>query len=205
MPDNVQPQTPVMIFDEFLVAEEWRMLVDFTLGNTGLFTATQVIGANGDSHHDYHTRRSRVLYDLGTYQQVFSNRLMAFLPHVLTRLGRPWFPVSWIEIQLTATNHGEYFRTHADSGSGEASSRFITFVYFFHREPRAFGGGELRIYDTQATNDHASPSGPFRTVYPLQNQVIFFPSECLHEVMPVNCPSADFADSRFTVNGWLHR
>jgi Rps23 Pro-64 3,4-dihydroxylase Tpa1-like proline 4-hydroxylase len=39
----------------------------------------------------------------------------------------------------------------------------------------------------------------------MQNQIVFFPSETLHEVLPVECPSGEFADSRFTVNGWLHR
>ncbi len=205
MTENAQPQTPVVIFDEFLAAEEWRGLVTYTLGRMPDFRATQVIGADGHGYEDQRTRRSRVLYDLGPFQQLFVDRLMTFFPHVLTRLGQPWFHVAHVELQLTGTNNGEYFRMHADNGSGEAWSRHLTFVYFFHREPRAFAGGELRIYDTGANADHPVALGPYRVVYPLQNQVVLFPSGCLHEILPVGCPSGDFADSRFTVNGWLHR
>jgi Rps23 Pro-64 3,4-dihydroxylase Tpa1-like proline 4-hydroxylase len=73
-----------------------------------------------------------------------------------------------------------------------------------YREPQAFRGGALRLYDTQIDDHGNCKPGDFQTFYPAQNQIIFFPSRCLHEVMPVECPSQDFAASRFTVNGWLH-
>jgi len=205
MPDHAFAQTPVAIFDEFLVAEEWRNLLGFTLSQMSRFAATQVIGADGVGRLDQHYRRSRVLFELGPFHQLFSDRLMTFLPHVLARLHFSWFPVSHLEIQLTATNNGEYFRTHTDNDAGQVSGRTLTFVFFFHREPRGFSGGELKIYDTARNNGHSTASGPFRLMPPAQNQVIFFDSSCLHEIVPVACPSGDFADSRFTVNGWFHR
>jgi Rps23 Pro-64 3,4-dihydroxylase Tpa1-like proline 4-hydroxylase len=205
MGDSPRPQTPVVIFDEFLAAEEWRGLLAYTLSRASDFRATQIIGANGQGYMDPHTRRSRVLYDLGPIHKLFVERLMIFLPHVLTRLRAPWFPVAHFEVQLTGTNNGEYFHMHADSGPGEYLSRHLTFVYFFHREPRGFAGGDLRIYDTRVDDGHLVATGPYHVVYPLQNRVVLFPSGCLHEILPVGCPSGDFADSRFTVNGWLHR
>ena len=205
MAHSESPTTPIVIFDEFLVAEEWHGLLEFTMQRAPHFVATQVIGSNGSNHTDNQTRRSRVLYDLDIYQHLFADRLMTFLPHVLARLSHEEFPVSHIEAQLTATNNGEYFRVHNDNDAGPVRGREITFVYFFHREPRAFLGGELRIFDTHWEGDRIAAAGPHRIVYPLQNQVVFFPSYCLHEILPVGCPSRQFADSRFTVNGWLHR
>ena len=41
------------------------------------------------------------------------------------------------------------------------------------------------------------------TIEPLCGSIVFFPSECLHEITPVAC-GADFGDGRFTVNGWVH-
>ncbi|HEY2383822.1 MAG TPA: proline hydroxylase, partial [Terriglobia bacterium] len=35
--------------------------------------------------------------------------------------------------------------------------------------------------------------------------IVFFPCEQLHEITSVKCPSQLFADSRFTLNGWLRR
>jgi SM-20-related protein len=39
---------------------------------------------------------------------------------------------------------------------------------------------------------------------PGQNFVVFFPAAAIHEVSVVQCPSRDFADSRFALNGWIH-
>jgi len=211
MPDEIptetteQPHSPIVIFDEFLVAEEWRALLDFTLGNMAGFTTTQVIGADGTSRQDTQYRRSRVLFELGYFHDLFSQRLLTFLPHVLSRIGWQPFPVTQMEIQLTGTNNGEFFRMHTDNDSSHVSGRALTFVYFFHREPLAFSGGELCIYDTIRNNGSAAQAGPRRILYPSQNQVVFFDSACLHEVLPVHCPSGDFGDSRLTVNGWFHR
>jgi SM-20-related protein len=205
MPENGQPQTPVAIFDEFLVAQEWRALVDFTLIHESQFSTTEVIGSNGQSRLDQSYRRSRVIFDLGPFHQLFADRLLTFLPQVLLRLSHSAFSVSQMEIQLTATNNGEYFRVHTDNDHGQVARRALTFVYFFHREPCSFLGGALRIYDTAHNNGTATRVGPHRDVYPEQNQVVFFNSSCLHEIIPVECPSGDFADSRFTVNGWFHR
>jgi SM-20-related protein len=202
---NPTPRTPVAILDEFLVAQEWRGLLDYALSNAVSFRDTQVVGADGGSVLDLQNRRSRVLFELGPYHPMFSHRLMTFLPHVLLRLGQPGFAVSQLEIQLTATNANEFFRAHTDNQSPHVQGRHITFVYFFHREPRQFDGGELRIFDTEEHHGQSVAVGPYRLVYPAQNQAVFFSSSCLHEILPVVCPSGDFADSRFTVNGWFHR
>jgi len=205
MTNQAQAVTPVVVLDEFLVAQEWRGLLEYVLSREPDFTHTHVIGAGGASILDYGTRRSRVLFDPGPFVQVFTERLATFFPHVLTRLHHPEFPVSRVEIQITGTGNQEFFRKHTDNGSDDVASREITFVYFFHSEPRLFSGGELRIYDTLNENGRATSPGPHRVVYPLQNQMVLFPSGCLHEILPVGIPSDNFAHRRFTVNGWLHR
>jgi len=35
--------------------------------------------------------------------------------------------------------------------------------------------------------------------------ILFFDSHLIHEVLPLNVPSGEFADGRFTLNGWLNR
>jgi Rps23 Pro-64 3,4-dihydroxylase Tpa1-like proline 4-hydroxylase len=204
VPESELARTQIVIFDEFLVAQEWRSLLDFTLSHATQFSATEVIGGNGESRLDHSYRRSRVIFDLGPFHSLFSDRLQTFLPQVLLRLPLAPFPVAHMEIQLTGTNHGEYFRVHADNDSDQVSGRTLTFVYFFHREPCHFSGGALRIYDTVYDNGHAKRLGPYRDVYPVQNQVVFFDSSCLHEILPL-VSSGDFAACRFTVNGWFHR
>jgi Rps23 Pro-64 3,4-dihydroxylase Tpa1-like proline 4-hydroxylase len=199
------PQTPVVIFDEFLVAQEFRELLEFTLAREAYFAHTEVIGGNGQGRQDVDYRRSRVLFDLQGFDRVFSERLMIFMPQILSGLSIGPFDVSQIEIQLTSTNNSEFFRMHTDNDAPQVARRLITFVYFYHREPRAFAGGELRIHDSYRSGDRTLASGPYRIVYPQQNQIVFFYSGTLHEILPVGCPTGQFADSRFTVNGWFHQ
>ena len=132
------------------------------------------------------------------------NRVKACLPRVLQKLGRAEFPVSHTEVQITASNHGDFFRWHCDNAQEEIASREITFVYFFHREPKRFHGGELRIYDSLPHNGTYVPTKNYRAIVPRQNQIVFFLSSLAHEITPVECPSEEFGDSRFTVNGWFH-
>jgi SM-20-related protein len=196
---------PIMLYDEFLVAEELRGLLDYSLRNAQSFVRSAVLGYGGRSEQDSQYRRSRVLFQLGPYEALFRQRLLTFLPHVLLALGKKSFPVVDMEIQLTASNHAEFFRAHTDNDDDELRGREITFVYFFHREPRQFAGGELRIFDTYKSEVGLTATERFELVYPLQNQIVFFPSSFLHEILPVTCPSRAFADSRFTVNGWYRR
>jgi Rps23 Pro-64 3,4-dihydroxylase Tpa1-like proline 4-hydroxylase len=81
----------------------------------------------------------------------------------------------------------------------------MTFVYFFHREPRQFEGGELRLHDSRGGSELHTSAGTYQSIVPQQNQLVFFPCSVLHEITPVECSSRAFADSRFTLNGWLHK
>ena len=149
-------------------------------------------------------RRSRVLYDIDGFHDLLGRRIMHTLPLLNFRLGIPPFQVSSIEMQLTASSDGEFFRAHTDSGYGPISGRTITFVYFCHREPRMFAGGTLRIYARDpATGGDLMELG--QDVEPTQNSIVFFASDRLHEIISVGCQSRAVLDSRMTLNGWLHR
>jgi SM-20-related protein len=205
MAETWQQETPVVVFDEFLVAQEWAALLQYTLRQGEKFTQAGVLDAGGASRTDDDYRRSQVLYELDNWHNLFIDRIVSFLPHVLARLRLPPFPISRYEVQLTAINDGQFFKKHKDDGSDSVRSRAITFVYYFFREPKAFRGGALRLYDTELDQHGNTSAGNHQTIHPAQNQIIFFPSDCLHEVLPVECSSGEYSDSRFTVNGWVHR
>jgi len=195
-----------VLLDEFLAPQELQELTRFALEQENAFHISEVIspGVEGGIV-DPENRRSRVLMDLGKHGDVVVGRIQSALPRVLEKLGMKTFSVSRVETQITASNHGDFFRHHSDNREEEVASRQLTFVYFFHREPKAFHGGELRLHNSQLENGAWTHPGDYRAVVPEQNQIVFFRSELLHEITPVVCPSQAFADSRFTVNGWLHR
>ena len=203
-PDYVSAEC--VIFDEFLTPAELNGLQQYVGAQETQFQISEVLspGVSG-SAIDYEQRRSRVLMDLGGHERMIVDRLLTCLPRVLQKWGRDPFAVSRIETQTTASNHGDFFRCHSDNAADEVASREVTFVYFFHREPKQFTGGELRIYDSRRENENYVPTANYRTIVPEQNQLVMFASGLSHEITPVDCPSGQFADSRFTINGWIHK
>jgi len=195
-----------VVLDEFLAAQEVEQLTRFALEQEEHFRTSEVISpVNEGGVVDYEHRRSRVLMEIGPHQELVLSRIKTVLPKVLQEFGMEEFTIAGEEVQITASNDGDFFRFHSDNGSEGVTSRYLTFVYFFHREPRPFEGGELRIHDARLEGGQYVSEGSYQVVAPQQNQIVFFPCELLHEITPVKCPSGKFADSRFTLNGWLRR
>ncbi|MBS0245360.1 MAG: 2OG-Fe(II) oxygenase [Proteobacteria bacterium] len=148
-------------------------------------------------------RRSEVLYDLPGLGDELRERFNGLLPAMTAALGAPPFVPSKFELELVAHNDGAFFARHIDTriGRGRSGSRAISAVYYFHREPRAFSGGVLRLYSVAASGAPGSSAD----VPPDNDTLVYFPSWYPHEVTAVTCPSGAFEDSRFAINCWIHR
>jgi Rps23 Pro-64 3,4-dihydroxylase Tpa1-like proline 4-hydroxylase len=193
-----------VVLDEFLAPQELKELLGFTLAQEAAFRASEVISPAGGVI-DYQYRRSHVLDEAGPCQELILDRIKTVLPSVLRKLNMGEFPITRTEVQVTASNDEDSFAVHTDDGHDEVASRYLTFVYFFHREPKQFTGGELRIHDSQLRGKQYVSEGSYQTIVPEENRIVFFPCAMVHEITPVECPSRAFADSRFTLNGWIHR
>jgi hypothetical protein len=202
MSPSFEPIFDHILVEEFLAPAELDALIDFAIANEVRFFESLVVrpGAE-DGVVDQDSRRSRILEELGEHTKLIQHRVARVLPYVLERFGIAIVPPRAIDVQMTASGDGDFFRAHTDNGSEQYRSRKLSYVYFFHREPVRFEGGALRIFEKEGT---ASRAARARTIRPHQNQIVFFPSHVLHEIMPVRVPSREFADSRFTVNGWIH-
>lgn len=150
-------------------------------------------------------RKSLVLYSFPEFSELMRRRLQAILPEVCAKLEIAPFPISQIEAQLTAHNDGHFYKLHNDNGSKETATRVLTYVYYFYREAKPFDGGELVIYDSKLQNNRYAKAETYKMVEPRNNSIVFFPSHYMHEVLPIYCPSQKFADSRFTINGWIRQ
>jgi Rps23 Pro-64 3,4-dihydroxylase Tpa1-like proline 4-hydroxylase len=204
-PEATQPQATDVLeshyvqIDHFLTPEEQQRLLDHVLQQESAFIPTTT--STGDV--DY--RRSMILYSFPEFSQLMVNRIQAILPDVFRKLQFPSFPIAEIEAQLTSHNDGNYYKIHNDNGSPDTATREFTYVYYFYREPKAFSGGELVIYDSKIENNFYVQGDSYKLVEPRNNSIVFFLSRYLHEVLPVSCPTQAFADSRFTINGWVRR
>ncbi|MEG5066683.1 2OG-Fe(II) oxygenase [Microcoleus sp. B3-A4] len=185
--------------DNFLTPAEKNKLIKYVLAKESEFVST----STSTNAEDY--RRSMVLHSFPEFSELMVNRIKAILPDVLKNLNIPSFPLGEIEAQLTMHNDNNFYKLHNDSGSPDTASRFFTYVYYFYREPKGFSGGELQIYDSKIENNFYVADKTFRTVEPRNNSIVFFLSRYMHEVLRVSCPSKAFADSRFTINGWVRK
>ena len=207
---NVQTvSTPVTMFlpahyvqlDNFLSPEEHKSALEVAINNEGSY-----VGSTTTTKVDNY-RRSSVLYatlypDL---YELLKKRILKALPAVLKELKHQSFLVSKVEMQLTAHNDECFYKIHNDSGSEQTATRELTYVYYFYREPKGFSNGELKLYDTELRDGAAYNSSVSQVIEPRNNSIVFFNSRCKHEVLPISCPSRQFADSRFTLNGWIRR
>jgi Rps23 Pro-64 3,4-dihydroxylase Tpa1-like proline 4-hydroxylase len=105
-------------------------------------------------------------------------------------------------MQVTCHGDGGFFKPHADDGEEHQRHRKISYVYYFHRAPKRFTGGSLRLFDAtmgaQRVAQHA-----FTRIEPTDNSIVFFPSTAPHEVERVCVESGAMADGRFSLNGWI--
>ena len=188
-----------VIAENFLSPADHAALLRFAVDSEARFIDSAV------STDDADYRRSKVLYEFPSFAELFRRRIRELMPQLLPALQIAPFPAADIECQMTAHNDGNYFKLHNDNGSPDTSTRALTYVYYFHNEPKAYGGGALRIYDSVIADGFYRCGPHAADIEPKNNSVIFFVPHTHHEVLPVRCPSGRFEDGRFTVNGWVRR
>ncbi|HEV7737597.1 MAG TPA: hypothetical protein VGO47_09545, partial [Chlamydiales bacterium] len=111
---------PVFVKRNFLTKKELRGLTKFVLTHEPDFTQSSVIPDGvPEGENDPNYRRSRVLYDLGEYETLIQERLMALLPEALKLFNRDLFAISHIDTQITASNDGDFFKVHQDNNMVE--------------------------------------------------------------------------------------
>jgi Rps23 Pro-64 3,4-dihydroxylase Tpa1-like proline 4-hydroxylase len=194
-----QPRWAVV--EDFLSPPEHRSLLDWALQHQERFEP----GTVGGQRHQH--RENLVIFDFGytAHANLIRSRLLTWFPFLCRQLEMPVFALQAVESQLTAANDGQYYWIHNDAGGQGVTAGELTCVYYFHRQPKAFEGGELRLHDAEVGPDGWRPAPTFRILEPAANRMIAFPTDVFHEVRAVRCPSREFADSQFAVTNWLRR
>ncbi|NES65009.1 MAG: proline hydroxylase [Okeania sp. SIO2D1] len=191
--------------ENFLSHSENQQLLNYVLPKESDFVPAVVSNEPAtNKFKNNENRRALVLPSFAKFEELIVKKIQEFLPDVFTKLNVPEFSISKFETQLTAHNDRNFYKTHVDN-QYPVDTRVITYVYYFYQQPKAFTGGNLRIYDSKIQGKYYSTANIFKTIEPKNNSIVFFFSSYLHEVLPVSCPSKAFADSRFTINGWIHR
>ena len=204
----------------FLPPQRCSALLALALANRRRFAPAKVIIERGpkktDSVHGH--RDSGDAGQAEAVDTVDPSRRKAQIVdgRVIEREVRPWFEAPlrdafsralprlrmrepsrcWVELAMTAYLPGGFFDKHLDDG--RHTTRMVSFVYYFHRQPKRFSGGELLLYDGDGI-------GAFTLIEPRHNSIVFYPASGIHEVATVHGDSVDFDNARFAIHGWLHR
>lgn len=193
------PAVPHVIIDDFLPAELNRAILAHTLQvpdfAPGLVQRDGVYQAVAEQRRGMHSHDQ-----LGPYLQPFWAALKLASADFPAALGMPQFRFAGLDTLLVAHGDGDYFKPHSDTQIGanrrsESRVRMISAVYYFHRQPRGFAGGTLKL--------HPFSAGEPVLVEPVNNRLIAFPSFLIHEVLQISVPSGAFEDSRFSLSCWF--
>ncbi|PZO36789.1 MAG: hypothetical protein DCF19_20645 [Pseudanabaena frigida] len=189
--------SPYALIEDFLSPTQLKELLHYSINKQPEFIPTS------NSANDPNYRRSFFLSNFPEFSELMIGLIRKIAPQIITHLDIKKFTIGQIESQMTAHNHGNFYKVHNDNGSPDSATRVLTYVYYYHRQPKSFTGGELVIYDSKIENGYSVSAKSHKVIQPTNNTIVFFPSQCMHEVLPVSCPTEYFADSRFTINGWV--
>jgi predicted 2-oxoglutarate/Fe(II)-dependent dioxygenase YbiX len=157
----------------------------------------------GDWQPDTRLRRARTLDRVAELMPIIMPKLQALMPGMWPHLRMSPLALSTIECQISVHGDGDFFLTHTDNALPDIAHRKVSYVYYFHREPKQFSGGLLRFYGTLLEGGSSACGQPWIDIDPPHNGLIIFPSPCHHEVTLVQCASRELTDQRLTVNGWF--
>lgn len=200
----------VLVVEDFLSPEEHAMLLAFASDSNSSHAGPQVNRPDETVDSPNRSSRPASSAEAGAGMvKMLEERLRAIFPNARREAGVAPFRLGTLEYQITAHHDGDFFALHDDIGLPwhQSSARRLSFVYYFHEQPRQFSGGQLRLHGHRSDDvEQLGADATFRTVEPADNTIAFFPSDALHEVCPISVPGAPDAPgaTQFTLTGWFH-
>jgi SM-20-related protein len=193
---------PHVVVRDFLGDEVVDGLLAYVKARESEFQPTGV-GFGESRRFDPEVRRSHRLAGRTHVPPVLEQRLIETAPALIDRLGLTKFTIARKVFEIVAHGNGAFYGEHADTFTGDDlpnAQRMLSCVYYFHRHPKRFSGGALRLYGFDRGDGR-----PFVDVEPERDTLLAFPSFTRHEVLRVSCASDELLDSRFAINCWLMR
>ncbi len=177
-----------------------------TFFNTAVSRQTEFIHAGITEKHVYNPdkRQTLALADIGEIKTQFRRFLRQNLPEYCQRLGIVSFTPGKIETKMTNHLDGGFFKPHRDTLQLlPCNGRCISYLYYFHRQPKRFNGGDLILFDTSLERNQYKLS-QFTRIPCEHNSLTLFPSGWFHCVEPVRLAGNRFEDGRMAITGHIH-
>lgn len=189
-----------LVLDDFLSPEAADAMLAQMIAAEPNFAPSEIGGAKTARVNSDYRSSLRLPGRVGVDLTPLTDAIGAQLDTLCVGVGLRAFPVIRRELSIVAHRDGDFYKPHIDTQTGasdDRSIRVVSCVYYLHGAQRGFAGGELAIHPITGG---AEPM----LIEPLHNRLVIFPSFIPHEVLPTRS-TGRFADSRFSVNCWLHR
>ena len=193
---------PVIIVDDFVGGAGAEQLFQYAIAHESGFQPSKVALGHGGII-DESRRVSKVNSDIDPVMPLIEPAIRKAVDDAIPKLGLVNVESYLLEPELTWCGDGGFFKMHTDTLYRDrlANQRVMTVVYYFYKEPKAFTGGQLRLYGLGADAN----GGIQQEIEPRFDRAVFFPSWFPHEVLPVHCSSGAFADGRFAISCWVRK
>src|SRR5579872_6005034 len=166
---------PYCVFTDWLGKEQADCLLSYALDNESRFVPARVGDTQG--RVDSSIRRALMLPNLGSFGDMLKRKVLAEQLQLESRLGLIHARTDEVELELVAHGDGHFYGAHIDTSTGIESiknaQRRLSLVYYFHRQPRRFYGGRLRLLRIGG--------GPAILIEPIHDTLLVFPSFAPHE------------------------
>ena len=162
-----------------------------------LFNRSTVISDDYKLVHELQHRKSFSLYSRRTVSTLADpiRKIIARENNAITEtLGIAPIRQYVTKCDCTVFQDGDFFLKHQDFAPYEIFQKKYTWVYYFHKEPRSFQGGDIIFYDGDEVVGQVTP---------ISGMLIVFSASTSHEVSTVQVPTQAFADSRFALTGFV--
>lgn len=199
-PSGVWP-APFVRVENFLPATEHERVHAIALSLEQRFAAARV-GGGEDRRVDESYRRGLAIdrVGCGELRGILVRRLRALLPIIPRRLLLDEEQSHGIgSVDLAAYLHDSFGGAHCDVGPQPHPypTMSLNGVYFLHRQPLAFSGGDLLLYDTDIETGISSRLA-FSRIEPTSNSLVLLPPNWYHAITRVTSRSAALADARLS-------
>ncbi|QNA82756.1 2OG-Fe(II) oxygenase [Sphingomonas sp. So64.6b] len=199
MPEAM-PALPALVLSDALPKADAAALLTFAIASEAMFGDALTLSSHLELHAGRH-RSARTLAQHEMHRDLMATIALRHGDALRARFGDRILTAPVEESELAASGDGDWFGPHRDDGAAPVAHRSFTVVVYLHRFPCRFAGGELTLHGFQ---DAARQRfGPVQTIAPRHNVATIFPSNTLHEILPVSLSTPCFADRRFALTSWI--
>lgn len=189
-----------IIEDGFLSDQQTSALLSFALSQQQAFMRPDLVGAERATQQDHVAGTFHINSCETAEFDAFRDKMKRQFADFCAGTGVAIFDVAHFELAMAVHRDGGFFKRHIDTFSQQnrgQSDRMISAVYYFHRVPKRFSGGQLSLQSTGSEEEVL--------IEPVHNRLVVFPSFSPHEVFPIRIPGDRFEDARFSLVCWFHR